>query len=212
MVDGESTEATVTAPAIATTGQRRGHTADPNGSTTATGQSLTDRDIEAMRCERGVWYHDDLERHYTRLHRILMFAVIVAGAGAGAQISESLGWFDAKWLGIAGAIIGAIDIAWDISGKARLHATLKRDAVNILERVTSGAELEEVRAAIARSHADEPTMMHAVNFMAYNAVQRARGRPESTCVEVGAGKRLLRHWIAFTPESFSDKVQPVAGT
>jgi hypothetical protein len=183
---------------------RRQHQ-NPDGSTSTARPALSERESEAMRCERGIWYHDDRERFFDRLHRFLMFAVIATGAGAGADLVKAVGWFDSKYLAIAGGLIGAADIAWNISGKARLHAMLKRDAVNILERIVGGADLQEVRAAIARSHADEPPMMHAINFMAYNAVQRAHDRPESTCVEIGFIQKWLRHWRAFSAEDFKDK-------
>lgn len=211
MVNGRSTEATTpaaTAQAVAgDEGRLDSHPVRPEASARL---ALTDRDKERMRCERGVWYHDDRERFFARLHRFLMFCVIVLGASAGAELSQALGWFDAKYLGIVAALIGAADISWDIAGKARLHAMLKREAVNILERIEAGEELKEIRIAIARSQADEPPVMHAVNCMAYNAVQRGNGRGEDTCVEITPWRRRLRHVFAFTPEDFPDKTMPPA--
>lgn len=169
---------------------------------------LTPLEAERMRCERGIWYHDDRERFFARLHKFLMFCVIVLGASAGADVTQALGWFDAKYLGIAAAFIGAADIAWDIAGKARLHAMLKRDAVTILERLENGDDIQTVRLAIARSFADEPPMMHAVNAMAYNAVQRAHDRGEHTCMQVTPWQRRIRNLWAFNSEDFPDKPVP----
>ena len=189
-------------------GERRSaerDTRDTDGAAPATGQPLTEGAALRMSCAYGIHYHDDRERFFGRMHRCFMFAVIVMGAGAAADVTAALGWFDAKWLGAAAALIGAADIAFDVSGRARLHAGLKRDAVAILERIESGCGMADARAAIARSHADEPPIMHGVAAWAYHAAQRGAGRPDATCLDVRPWQRALRHWLAFTPESFPDK-------
>lgn len=211
MVHGQSAEATsASSAAAADAGDERRIDPHSGGPSSTARLPLTDRDKERMRCERGIWYHDDRERFFARLHKFLMFWVIVTGASAGAEITQTLGWFDAKYLGMAAALIGAADIAWDISGKARVHAMLKREAVTILERIEAGDEVKAIRIAIARSQADEPPIMHAVNCMAYNAVQRANDRGEHTCVEIKGWRRWMRHF-AFTPEVFPDKTPQAGG-
>jgi len=48
-------------------------------------------------------------------------------------------------------------------------------------------------------------MMHAVNAMAYNAVQRANDRGEHTCMQITPWQRRMRNLWAFNSEDFPDK-------
>lgn len=134
-----------------------------------------------------------------------MFVTIASAMAAIAQPLQ-------EWLRIgptvfqfAAALAAVTDIVWDVSGKARLHANLKRAAIDIMADAEEvDADVRKLRVRVARSAADEPPMMHAVNAMAYNKAAASMGRPKECRIDVGEWPKWLRHWWAYTEADFPD--------
>ena len=75
-------------------------------------------------------------------------------------------------------IAGVVDLVFDVSGKARLHAALRRRVYDVLAQTEDPTRgLPGLKEQAVRIYADEPPCMHAVNALAYNAAMQAFDRP-----------------------------------
>jgi hypothetical protein len=100
-------------------------------------------------------------------------------------------------------IAGAVDLVFDVSGKARLHAALRRRVYDILAQAEDPTRsIASLREQAVRVYADEPPTMHAVNALAYNAAMLAFDRPEKYQFPISLWHRALRHWWPFTADDF----------
>jgi hypothetical protein len=169
--------------------------------TSETSVGLSGRDLVEFRCVRNAAYHEDREMHYARMHRVLMFLVVVVGtASIGASLAQEN---KIATIGTAVAVLaGLVDLLWNIDGMARLHSSLRRRCFDLLARLEANESVDGVRAEFVRIIADEPPAMHAVNALAFNAAVDALGRPKSQKYELAFWKILLRHWRRFKPNEF----------
>jgi hypothetical protein len=159
---------------------------DPQGRPAAGPQTpegeMTERQRIEFRCVRNAAYHEDFEYHYARAHRVLMFVVVAVGTfAAGMSLATWLSQtHDSIYpvLGTSGAVLaGLIDLVWDVDGRARLHASLRRKCFDLLARLRAGESEDNIDAELIRTYADEPPTKHAVNALAFNAAVDAMGRP-----------------------------------
>lgn len=146
---------------------------------------------------RNAHYHEDRERFFARIHRVAMFIVVVSG-------TATFAWARAiPYLAAIITLTGLIDLVFDVSGKARLHASLRRRIYDVLAQTEdvsrSDAQLKE---QAVRIYADEPPCMHAVNAMAYNAAMLAFDRPHKYLFKIDPFYRVMRHWFAFASTKF----------
>lgn len=183
-------------------GQHQGHSAEP---TTAEGQRLTDLDGIRFDCVRGALYHEDRERHYALMHRAIMFVTIATSMAAIADPLRDLFPWTAVAFQFSAGLAAVVDLVWDVSGKARLHANLKRGAFELLaDADENDADCAKLRIRITRSLADEPPTMHAVNAWAFNKAARTLGRPDDCRVEITPRQVAFRHWWSFSEATFPD--------
>ncbi len=164
-------------------------------------EGLGGRELVEFRCTRNAAYHEDREMHFARIHRLLMFIVVVVGTGAaGASLVQ-----ENKYATIGTAIAvfaGLVDLLWNIDGMARLHSSLRRRCYDLLARLEANEPLEAIRAEYVRIIADEPPALHAVNALAFNAAIDALGRSPEQKYKLGFWQALLRHWFRFQPNEF----------
>jgi hypothetical protein len=162
---------------------------------------LSSRDIVEFRCVRNAAYHEDREMHYARMHRFLMFVVVVVGtASIGASLAQEN---KVATIGTAAAVLaGLVDLLWNVDGMARLHSSLRRRCYDLLARLEANEPVDGVRSEYVRIIADEPPAMHAVNALAFNAAVDALGRPRSQKYKLVLWKIWLRHWLRFQANEF----------
>jgi hypothetical protein len=168
---------------------------------------LTERELLEFRCVRNAAYHEDWEYYYARVHRWLMFIVVVFGTlsiGASLAIYLSSG-HDNIWptVGTLIAVLaGLVDVVWNVDGLAREHSALRRRCYDLVARMQAGEPTNSLQAAFTRIVADEPPAMHAVNALAFNAAVDALGRPADQKYVLKPWQIWFRHWWRFRPNEF----------
>lgn len=149
---------------------------------------------------RNAHYHEDRERFFARLHRVAMFIVVASGTASFAFVRAT-----PLWAGVT-TLAGLIDLVFDVSGKARLHASLRRRIYDLLAQSEDDTRpLPQLREQAVRIYADEPPCMHAVNALAYNAAMLAFNRPQKYLFEIRPFYRIVRHWYSFTSAQFKTR-------
>jgi hypothetical protein len=163
--------------------------------------TMTEAERTQFECIKNAAYHDDRERHFTRLHKLIMFVVVLSGTAAfGAIVGKEGAW--ASFFALLSTAAGVADLVFDLDGRARLHATLKRRCYDLLARANLGEDLRAINAAVTRMYADEPPTMHAVNSVAFNAAVDALGRPPGQKYVLKPWQIGLRHWWPFRANEF----------
>lgn len=163
----------------------------------AAGLALTPLEELRIDCLKSALYHDDRENFYARLHKLTMLVAVLSSASAFAFIA------DYRSLIALVTVAGVIDLVFDVSGKARLHATLRRGYYNILALAEDDVcNVPKLRQELIRLYADEPPIKHAVNTLAYNAAMKVYGRPERYQFPFPVWKRALRNCYPFTADNF----------
>ncbi|MGD9838048.1 MAG: hypothetical protein AB7F72_04935 [Afipia sp.] len=181
--------------AISGSGGNKEH---PAGTKAAEGaaalDALTSFQIECLKNAR---YHEDREIFFARLHKLTMLVAVLGGTATFAFVSQF------KLFAGLIAIAGIVDLVFDVSGKARLHAALRRRVYDVMAQAeNANRDLSELKEQAARIYADEPPCMHAVNALAYNAAMQAFDRPVKYQFPVTGWHRALRHWWPFTADDF----------
>jgi hypothetical protein len=160
-------------------------------------EGLSERDALRITLVRNARYHEDRERFFARIHRVAMFIVVVSGTATFAFVKA------APVLAGIITLVGLIDLVFDVSGKARLHASLRRRVYDVLAQSEDGGRsVEQLREQAVRIYADEPPTMYAVNALAYNAAMLAFDRPQKYLFKINLYYRLLRNWFSFASVKF----------
>lgn len=130
-----------------------------------------DRDSLTFNVLRNALYHTARRNSLERWNRLFNFAVIMLGAGAVLSVLQA--WINPAWIGFATAMIGAIQLVLDFSGRAREHSQLQRDYYSLLatiERVIDPTpeHIAEWRSEMIRISGNEGPIFKAVDAKAYN--------------------------------------------
>jgi hypothetical protein len=99
-------------------------------------------------------------------------------------------------------LFGLIDLVFDVSGKARLHAGLRKQIFSVLADADESSDIITLERRLTLIYADEPPCMYAVNAVAYNNAMVSYGRPRKYLMKIGFLARLLRNWWAYGANSF----------
>lgn len=169
------------------------------GHTAAQGQAeLTDRGAFEINCLRNTHYHEERERFFARWHKGTMFVAVLGGSAAFAPLDRGY------WIaGLLVAVAGLIDLVFDVSGRARLHASLRRRIYEILaEAQDEGADLAGLKKRAIAVYADEPPCMYAVNALAYNSAMEAFERPSEFQLKISFSQRFWRNVWPFPQTAF----------
>ncbi len=97
---------------------------------------------------------------------------------------------------------GLIDLVFDVSGKARLHGTLRKQFFSIFAEAKPSSDIGELTGRMEAIFADEPPIMHAVNALSYNTAMAAFGRPPRFFMRIGWWRRFSRHLLPASADSF----------
>jgi hypothetical protein len=187
--------ATTSCAASAAAAEARNNQGLPAGA--APSVELSPREEFVIECLRNARYHEDRERFFARIHRTAMFIVVVSGTATFAWVKA------AHYLTALLTLAGLLDLVFDVSGKARLHASLRRRVYDILAQAEDPARsIEGLREQAVSVYADEPPCMHAANLIAFNGAMDSLHRPRSLKYKIGWHHRLFRHVWPFASTEF----------
>jgi hypothetical protein len=159
---------------------------------------LTERAAFQSRCLRNARYHEDRERFFAKWHKSTMFVVVAAGAASLVPLEKTY-WILPAIITLA----GLVDLVFDVSGKARLHASLRRRIYDLLAQAENGAsDICKLHEEAIGVYADEPPCMHAVNALAYNGAMAAFDRPPKFYLKLSWHQRFFRNFWAFAETEF----------
>lgn len=160
---------------------------------------------------RNALYHTARRRSLERWNRLFNFLVVVLGTAAVADALQVTG-IPNYLIGMAVAVIGALQLVFDFGRQARDHQQLQREYYALLAEIETkpDATPEECAAwqgRMIRITADEPPMLRAVDARAYNDALDASGDFESDQhLMIPFHHRLLAGVFAF--DGYSYKTRP----
>lgn len=158
---------------------------------------LNERDAFLLECLRNARYHEDREWFFAFIHKCAMFVVVISGTATFAFTRAS------PVFAAVITVAGLLDLVFDVSGKARLHASLRRRIFDVLAQAEDPSrDLAQLREQAVRVYADEPPCMHAVNAIAYNGAMTSFERPGKYHLKIEWYHRVLRHFWAFATTKF----------
>lgn len=152
---------------------------------------LHDRENIRFNVLRNALYHTARRRVLERTNRVFNFLVVVLGASAVGDFFNIAG-IERAWVGMAIAIIGALQLVFDFGRQARDHQALQRDYFSLLadieaETAPGDQHCAEWYSRMIRITADEPPTLKALDAKAYNdALDAIDGHDE--------GERLFIPW------------------
>lgn len=156
------------------------------------------RDIDALKfgVEKSLRYHQRRRAHYEGLHSKLMLGVILSGSAAFGGLLKP------EFLGLFGAALGALDLVFSFSIKAREHDFLYRRFSELLKEIVAkrAPTVDDHAQWIQRRldiEADEPPVYWALEASCDNEMTLALGRGAQGLVKLGFWQRLLMHWYRF---------------
>lgn len=133
---------------------------------------FTERNLVRFNALRNALYHTARRRTLERWSRLFNFAVVVLGATAVGDFLKDYGQSQ-QFVGLAVAIIGAMQLVFDFGRQARDHQGLQREYYKLLADIDAAIEptLEncaEWQSRIILITAEEPPTLKAVDAKAYN--------------------------------------------
>jgi hypothetical protein len=183
------------------TGRRQGrkptHTATP---------IPTLRQIQ-KECIFNMHYHAGREAYLDASHRWLMFLVIVFGTSAVVDIFPSLPWVKVA-LSAAAAVMGALDLTFDLSGRARNHAVMKRRYSDVLTSCLRNAdELAVARSSLMELAGEEEPAYHALIALSHNMAESQVYGDDDEHLHVPWHHKKLKNIVRFEGANYSLKSQ-----
>lgn len=154
--------------------------------------------------DKSIRYHQRRRAHYDRIHRFLMFLIIVSGSVSFASVTAPI--VSPAWFAAIAAVVAASDLVWNFSHRARDHEMLVRDFTELAVALNEAEVTQAAIAACVRRRmgieAREPPTFWAVEADCYNEVVRARGsNPDYLCT-IPRRHRWLMHWLRFERYSY----------
>lgn len=162
------------------------------------GSGLTLIESFEIECLNSARYHEDRETFFSFVNKGALFLIVLSGTAALSPLKEHHPFIFPLLI----TVLGLLNLVFDVSGKARLHAGLKKDVFLILADVKAGADLAKLRKRLTLVYADEPPVMYAVSAVAYNGAMTSRDRPSRYLMNVSSWARFWRHIWPYTANSF----------
>jgi hypothetical protein len=131
------------------------------------------------------------------MHSAAMFVVVASGTASFAFVRAT------PYLAGIITLVGLTDLVFDVSGKARLHATLRRRVYDLLA-ISENHEypISKLREQAAQIYGDEPPCMHAANYIAFNGAMEFWHRPREYLYKIEWYHRWFRHCWSFASTKF----------
>ena len=161
-----------------------------------------DASLFTINALRNALYHTAQRRLFENRARWLNFLVVALGAAAVSDALKPIG-ITPLHLGGFTALIGALQLTFDFSGRARTHELLQRDYYEALAKFQAILEPDPVQIAAANAGltvimADEPPTMKAKDARAYNDAIDATGLfPKGERLHVPLWHRIFKNIFAF---------------
>jgi hypothetical protein len=127
-----------------------------------------------------------------------MFVVVASGTAALSPFTHSYPFL----FPAITTLTGLIDLVFDVSGKARLHAALRKQIFGVLADADGSSDINALERRLTLIYADEPPCIYAVNAVAYNNAMISYGRPRKHFMKIDFWPRFLRNWWPFAANSF----------
>jgi hypothetical protein len=150
-------------------------------------------------------YHAGREGFLDTVHRWFMFGVIAFGAAAladlvppsAAAVDGQHGHFWLKAAFAAGsALLGALDLTFDLSNRARSHSMMRRRYFSLLADLKAGRKMpEEVEVCLEEYSADEEPPYRILLFTCWNAAQATVYGKTADRYQVGLVGRLCKNFL-----------------
>jgi hypothetical protein len=130
----------------------------------------------------------------------MMLGVLLSGSAAFANALDN-----PRWFGLVAATLGALDLVFGFSHRARDHEVLHKRFTDLAAdlRTTASPTQEEVQRWERRRleiEADEPPTYWALEASCWNEVAHAWGRSGS--VRLSFWQHLLMNWRTFDKTEF----------
>lgn len=178
--------ATKPAKAIATTSEP-GERHDSQAPEPATAASVE------INCLMNARYHSAREAFLDTVHRWFMFSIVLTGATAISGLFDGVPQINVIFGAIA-ALLGAADLALDLSNRARTHALMKRRYFELLADMRDGYKtIEQAQACCHRYSADEEPAYQALLMGSWNAAQEMLFGDQAQLVKIPYRHRLLQN-------------------
>lgn len=169
----------------------------------------------SFHAERTARYHAARRGFFEAWHRWVLFLVVALGT---AGVSSVIGGSGANAATISGitAVLGALNLAFDPAGRARLHEALQRRAFALCGEIDAtiapSVEAEaRWRSALHQIWADEPPPKRALDAIAYNATLEGRREwPDGNLLVVTPWQRALKHVLPFNEARFPRRSEAAA--
>ncbi|MGC1779068.1 MAG: hypothetical protein WBB34_14070 [Xanthobacteraceae bacterium] len=150
-------------------------------------------------CLTNAQYHASREAWLDTIHRWIMFLVIALGGAALTDILPKLTGGDAKLttdvLIATGAVLAALDLTFDLSNRARMHAMMKRRYFELLADLRDKHKTpEHVRVCLERFSADEEPQFKVLFLTCWNAAQEAVYGDARHRYVIGPISSLFKNW------------------
>ena len=186
-------------------------TAAPHGTFEEAGRGYGERQLSrpapsqaaidscTISCLTNAQYHANREAWLDTIHRWIMFLVIAFGGAALTDILPKLTGADAKLttdvLIAAGAVLAALDLTFDLSNRARMHAMMKRRYFELLADLRDEHKTpEHVRVCLERFSADEEPQFKVLFLTCWNAAQEAVYGNTRHHYKIGFFSNLFKNW------------------
>ncbi len=182
--------------------------ASDNGLSATVNTAALESRIDALKfaIEKSLRYHQRRRGFFDAMHNAIMFGVIICGSAAFAGESPKLA-------GAIAALIGALDLVFQFSHKARDHQSLFQRfselnlAVATFE-VSHSKEIDDLVAKRLKIEADEPPVFWALEADCDNETAIAWGRNKSSgLIRIEWHQRLFMNFWRFDRTVFPDRRQ-----
>lgn len=195
---------TATASAKATASSAQTKPRYKGNSTRTTSAEMNDIKFESL---KGAYYHEGREAHFDMMHRALLFLVTFLGTATASQLLAA-GTISPTWTGLATAVVGLIDLVFDLSGKARNHGFLRRRLIELNGFCDDPRwKIDALKERLHSIYADEPPQFKCANAIAYNnALRTIHGNDhEDALLVVSDFMATFRNWFRFESYDFKTK-------
>lgn len=184
-------------------------TRDPAGDTTTEVMSKEKYDL-VFDLLRNMRYHAAREAWFAGWSKFSQFLSVLFGTAAGVTLLSTLFTpevrvFVSAALGFFVAIITTLNLVFDLSGAARLHAGIRQRFAAVLanieaEPILDRTSIASARAEMAKIYGDEPPVKMAVDALAWNETRRslASNLSGDDLIPIKWHQRILRHIFAFS--------------
>ena len=198
MVDGEYPKAAVSA---ATEAAGTSEAADHSGGATRAAPPLSAKDELSMRILRAAVYAEDRQAFSAAMDRLSALLSVIGGTALIAAIQINSPLFGLSF-GFVISLLGALNLVFDFSNLARSYAESRRELMILFNLINDGGELKEIERKFMATYGTSSITFHAVNAMAYNAVQIQYDRPQNTLIPITFFQRKLRHICRYSMADF----------